>query len=369
MRRLARRSIVGVSLRIPAGAALLLAFGASMLDAAALAAPAPPWAAAPSTVVTQREMTFQSRGALLSGTLFEPADGKLSAIVVATHAASAPLRSAPLYQHLVQMMPPLGIGVFLYDRRGSGKSGGDLARSDLPMLADDAIAAVKRLKALPQLAAKPIGIWGLSQGGWLSLLAASRSRQIAFAVSISAPLVTPDLQMLFSSENSLRIYGYSQDDIDQMVRLRKAVDAYMRGSGDRGTAQALLASAKSKPWFQYLYMRPALQDRATARWRKEIEYDPLPVVKQIDVPALILYGTGDPVEPVARSVARLKPIQAQKPNLTLAVILGADHAMEIASDWKRQMDPSQSGTEKPNAPQYFGLLAAWLTQHGYARAL
>lgn len=31
-------------------------------------------------------------------------------------------RELPLYQHLKEMLPALGIAVFIYDRRGSGKS-------------------------------------------------------------------------------------------------------------------------------------------------------------------------------------------------------------------------------------------------------
>ncbi len=263
------------------------------------------------------------------------------------------------------MLPPLGIAVLAYDRRGSGKSGGDLKGSDYAMLADDAIAAVQMLKADARIDPERIGIWGLSQGGWLSLLAAARSSDVRFVVSISAPVVTPDVQMMFRSENAMRINGYPEAEIDQMRAARKAVDDYMRGTGDRAAAQALVDAIKTKPWFDLLYMGETVGDRATSRWRKEIEYDPLPTLDEVEVPALVLFGANDPVVPVATSVARINARSG--PNLTVQVIAGADHHMATSMTPKAQMDPVQTKRVRPEAPDYFAILASWLTGQGIAR--
>jgi len=323
-----------------------------------------PWSAAPSTVTVSESRTFRSGDATLAGTLHLPKGGHTLAAVVVTHSASKPLRDAALYQHLREMLPPLGIAVLTYDRRGSGGSGGNLKDSDYAMLADDAIAAVRMLKADPRVDPKRIGIWGLSQGGWLSLLAAARSSDVRFVVSISAPLVTPDVQMMFRSENSMRINGYSDAEIDQMRAMRRAVDDYMRGTGDRAVAQALVDAAKDEPWFDLLYMGETVGDRATSRWRKEIEYDPLPTLDQVDVPALILFGANDPVVPVATSAVRIDT--RRSPNLTVRVIAGADHHMATSMTPKAQMDPAQSKWARPEAAEYFAILASWLTGRAIA---
>src|SRR3546814_8946813 len=65
---------------------------------------------------------FRSGDATLSGTLYLPDGGQALGAVVVTHSASKPLRDALLYQHLTEMLPPLGIAVLTYDRRGSGRS-------------------------------------------------------------------------------------------------------------------------------------------------------------------------------------------------------------------------------------------------------
>src|SRR5688500_13720816 len=164
---------------------------ASFAQTAAAREQAPPWSAPATTTIVDEDKVFDSAGARLSGTLYLPRGGKALGAIVVTHAASLPLRDQALYRHLKEILPPLGIAVFVYDRRGSGKSGGDLKASDYNLLADDAIAAVRAVGADPRIDPSRVGIWGLSQGGWLALLAASRSPHVNFAVSIAAPLVTP----------------------------------------------------------------------------------------------------------------------------------------------------------------------------------
>jgi pimeloyl-ACP methyl ester carboxylesterase len=313
--------------------------------------------------VVAEERTFENGPSKLSGTLYLARGRKPQSAIVVTHAAAAPLRELPLYQHLKEMLPALGIAVFIYDRRGSGKSGGDLEASDYTLLADDAIAAVRMLKADTRIDPQRVGIWGLSQGGWLSLLAASRSSEPAFIIAVSAPLVSPDVQMMFRSTNSLRVNGYPQADIEQMIATRKAVDDYMRGSGDRATAQRLVDAAKMKPWFKLLYMGETVADRATSRWRKEIEFDPLRTLDGVKIPALVIYGALDPVVPVAVSVERLR---VAHPKLDVVVIDGADHAMQVSVPAQVQMDPARTREQAPEAVEYFAILASWLTRQAIA---
>jgi uncharacterized protein len=343
---------------------LALALTACPLAHSATSAKPVAWSAPASVTVVEEEKTFENADSKLSGTLYFAQGRPAQAAIVVTHAAAAPSRELPLYQHLKEMLPAIGVAVFIYDRRGSGKSGGDLQTSDYPLLADDAIAAVRMLKADSRIDPKRVGIWGLSQGGWLALLAASRSTEPAFIVSVSAPLVTPDVQMMFRSINVLRVNGYSQAEIDQMTATRKAVDDYMRGSGDRATAQRLVDAAKMKPWFKFLYMGETVGDRASSRWRKEIEFDPLRTLDSIKVPALVLYGAADPVVPVAVSVERLR---TSHPKFDVAVIAGADHSMQVSVPPLTQMDPARTNEQAPEAVEYFAILTSWLTRQGIVR--
>lgn len=323
-----------------------------------------PWSAPATVEVVTEARRFTSGGVELGGTLYLPRGRKPVAAIVVTHSASSPLGDASLYAHLKVMLPALGIAVFTYDRRGSGQSGTKTAGGDYAVLADDAIAAVRSLKSDPRIDPRRIGTWGLSQGGWISPLAASRSPDIAFVVAVSAPVVTADVQMLFSSTNHLRANGHSQAEIDEMTATRNAVDSYMRGTGTREAAQRLIDVAKTRPWFKYTYMGETVRDRAVSGWRKEMENDPLRNLSAVKVPMLVLFGADDAVVPVADSTRRLKAIAARMPKMRVHVIAGADHSMHMAADRKTTLDPKYDGKETADSAEYIAVLSSWLAARG-----
>ena len=327
-----------------------------------------PWAAQPTFSTIAENKTFRNEDTRLSGTLYAPKGAKSFGAIVVLHGASSPLRSSPLYDHLKQLLPALGIAVFVYDRRGTGESAGTPNSGDFTLLADDAIAAIQALKHDPRIDPKRIGVWGLSQGGWLASLAAARSPDVRFAVAISAPVVTADEQMMFSSTNTLRVFGYSQSEIDKMRAARKAVDDYTRGKDTKEHAQHLVEDAARQPWFKYLYMGKTVTERGVVGWRKEISNDPMDVVRRVSVPLLVLYGSTDPVVPVALSRERLRAIEPSHPKMRVVVIADADHSMQIGVDPKRLLDPDEADAASPNSAEYFATLGSWLTQIGVTNA-
>lgn len=326
------------------------------------------WSAPTTPSVASVEKKFSNGSVELSGTLYTPdAAHKVPAFVV-FHDASVPSQDAALYRHLIQMMPPLGVAVFVFDRRGSGKSGGSAANGDFDLLADDGIAARRMLALDPRIDPTRIGFWGLSQGGWLSLLAAARSPETAFAISISAPMTTPDVQMNFAVANILRIKGYSQGDIDVAIAARKAVDDFARGQLDRAAAQKKLDEAIAKPWFDLIYMKKTLLDSDKSGKAKEMRLDPLKTLDSVKAPTLVIFGSADPWVPVKLSTDALRASATQHPNIIVAVVAGADHHMMLSAPLLTQIDTAAFAAQAPDSPEYFGLIAWWLTRQGLARA-
>jgi alpha-beta hydrolase superfamily lysophospholipase len=348
---------------------LILAF-APLLVAAAMPGSAlggPSWSARASATTLAEARSFRSEGITLAGTLYIPEKAKSAPAVVVFHAASSPSRDEALYDHLKQMLPPLGIAVFVYDRRGTGSSGGSAKGNAFELLAADGIEAAKMLARDPRIDSRRIGFWGLSQGGWLSLLAASRYKPTAFAVAISAPMVAPDVQMNFAVANILRIKGYSNADIDLAIAARTAVDNFERGLLDRPTAQARLDAIVDKPWFDLTYMDKTISDPAKSGWAKELAHDPLTSIGDVSAPTLIMYGSVDPWVPAASSVDRLRMITPDHPNFEVAVISGADHMMMTSASPEKQVDPAFFPRQAPDSTEYFGRLAAWLQRRILAR--
>src|SRR5262249_4825407 len=151
----------------------------------------------------------------------------------------------------------MGFAVLIYDRRGSGASSGTLKDIDYATLADDAIAGQNALTKLPRIDANKIGFWGFSQGGWLAVLAAQRSKAAAFAISVSAPLVSPEEQMEFATTNLLILRGYSREDVGQMLDTRKAWTGYLGGTTSRAAAVDALRKAEMQPWFELAFIPKA----------------------------------------------------------------------------------------------------------------
>ena len=73
----------------------------------------------------QEEIQFENTALKLTGTLYLPdSDGRYPVLTVA-HAAGAGTRDFGVYQRLARTLAQEGIGVFVFDRRGSGSSGGN----------------------------------------------------------------------------------------------------------------------------------------------------------------------------------------------------------------------------------------------------
>jgi len=309
------------------------------------------------------DVSFDNGEAALSGTIYRPAQGKVASILIAVHGASGGERSTAIFRHLHESLPRLGMAVLVFDRRGTGRSTGDLKSSDYTVLADDAIAARRLFESDPGLRDAPVGYWGYSQGGWIAMIAGSRDPRAAFVVSVSAPLVSPDLQMIEATRNILRINGASEADIAIAIDAREAVDAHLRGQMDAKTAQAKLDLAKTKPWFPLIYMSGTLGDPKTSRWLKEISYDPMDALSRVEAPTLLVFGQKDVWIPVRTSVERARALDRK--TVTVVSIAGADHAMMESLTPQQQIDSSLSKRFRPESAEYFLALGSWLTSGGF----
>ncbi len=330
----------------------------------AAAATDTPWAVAPQVVINKQSLKFTSAGAQLSGTLYYPEGRRKLGAVIVFHAAAEPSQDAALYTHLKQMLPPLGIAVFVFDRRGTGQSGGGgPGMQGFETLSDDGVAAFRMLAKDARIDPKRIGFWGLSQGGWLTLLAANKEPRAAFAVSVSAPMVKADVQMIFASANILHTRGYPQSVIDQAVATRRAIDGYIRGTVDRVTVERMLDEAERQPWFRQIYLgRNMIEPNSS--WRQQIESDPMRSLGESRAPTLLIFGQEDMWIPVGETINVLKASERQKGQRTVRVISGASHEMMLGVDPKDAMDPALFSKFAPDAPEYLGLLSAWLAEQG-----
>src|SRR4029077_2950277 len=119
-----------------------------------------------------KEATFKSRGTVLVGRLVMPKGEEQVPIVVLLHGSE---HSSALTDYFLQrVLPSEGVGVFVYDKRGTGGSGGHYTQ-DYSLLADDAVAALRKARQLAGTRLGRIGYQGGSQAGWVAPIAANRT--------------------------------------------------------------------------------------------------------------------------------------------------------------------------------------------------
>jgi len=176
------------------------------------------------------EIQVESGAATLVGS-YSPAG---PTVVVAVHGAGEGRRDWYLYRHLHDVLPPAGIGVVTFDRRGEGASTGEPSRGSFAVQADDALALAEAIDA------EQVGLWGISQGGWVAPLAATRSERIAFLVLLASVGVTPAEQMRYATAEQIRRAGFGDDAAARAVALREHAESWIR-CGNTETLEAELA--------------------------------------------------------------------------------------------------------------------------------
>lgn len=302
-----------------------------------------PWYSPATTSIVKRTLTFVNDGATLQGTLYQPNLGYPVPAIVVFHGASEPLASTPLYEHLRDGLPEMGVAVLLFDRRGTGASTGN---PDVPYatLTDDGIAGARAIRELPGIDPQRVGYWGISQGGWLAAFAASRDPHAAFAIAVSAPLVTAETQMEFAMANQLAVLGYGKAEIDAMLEARRKLDGYYNGKNSRADAVRALTEIEGKPWFTLMYLPKADSlppSPLNSTWPKEMDIDSFAAVARIRIPILFLLGDSDPWIPVSGTVALLHRVASTEPLLRYVVVPHANHLM-MTPPARERMDDAQA---------------------------
>ncbi len=98
-------------------------------------------------------------------------------------------------------------------------------------LCGDGLAGIDLLEKRANIQSNQIGVWGLSQGGWLGPLAASRLKQVSFVIAVSGRGVTPGEQMIFQYGRQLQANGLTGAQVEGSQRPSQADLEFPRYGG------------------------------------------------------------------------------------------------------------------------------------------
>jgi pimeloyl-ACP methyl ester carboxylesterase len=145
-----------------------------------------------------------------------------------------------------------GVAVYSFDKPGIGGSSGDWRHFALFDRADQAQAALTLVQAHTAVDSRRVGVWGQSQGGWIVQLVASRTDNLAFAITNSGPAISPREQDIYGVEHTLRAEGRSPEDVERAIVFEHALhEAATRGDDFASVSSALLHEAMGQPWSGY----------------------------------------------------------------------------------------------------------------------
>lgn len=283
-----------------------------------------------------QDVAFQSRGTRLLGRLVLPPGKGRIPIVVLVHGSEHD--SAREIYSLQRLFPAEGIGAFVYDKRGTGGSGGRYTQ-DFNVLADDAVAAMREARRLAGPRAGRVGYQGGSEGGWVVPLAASRA-PVDFAIvsfGLAVTILQEDQQ---SVALDMRFHGFGADETRKALDVARAAEDVIESKGTRGyqVFDDLRRKYRSEPWYRYLHgdftfaVLPLNQVQIKEFVRKfdfeiPFRYEPMPVLEAATTPQLWILGKDDLEAPSAETSRRIRSLIAKGKNYILAVYPGAEHGM------------------------------------------
>lgn len=155
-------------------------------------------------------VSFTSKDAALAGDIYLPAGPAIAGIVLVHGSGPTPRMTA-----IAQRFAANGYAVLTYDKRGVGASGGtyenlyNISWDNLHLLASDAAAAMDKLAAHPRLRGRRIGMFGISQAGWIIPIAAQQNSKVAFMALWSGPVcrVSDELEDSITSAQVIAAEG------------------------------------------------------------------------------------------------------------------------------------------------------------------
>lgn len=323
------------------------------LTAVLLVAPvarAAPDAAAP---VREQEVTFPSGTVTLTGTLVLPAGPGPHPTIVLVHGSGDGPREPLL--HFARRFADDGLLALVYDKRGSGKSQGSWVRASLDDLASDVLAGVRLLRSRPEVDARRIGVWAVSQGGWVVPRAAAREPDaLAFVAVVTGGAVLPRDVERHDAAGKLDAAQVGPERKQKGLALFDRYLAYLGNGKDRTGLEAALKASADQPEGRALQLdRIMPAPDAWNAWSWVANYDPLDDIRKLRVPVLVILGAQDrPILAPESQKRWLDGLSANK-DATVITLLGAGHGATVAGTHHR-------GPGQTYVPGYLQLLDAWL---------
>ncbi len=281
----------------------------------------------------------------IAGTLYVPDTPSTVPLVVVIPGSNDGGRTQWEYRGYGPALASAGVACYVYDKRNVGDSTRVAGRIRFEDYASDVNAIVRNVRLRPGIDAKRVGVFGLSQGGWIAAMAAARNREIRFVVLAAGPSRSVEQQELDRVEYTLRERKASDADTAAALAYTKTMFDASYGRVPASAYTPAFDSLQTKSSWGDVVSGPdpgetaedVLQD-----WRA-VQYDPTSDLRALRVPVLAYFATSDDMVPPDTNLAAMAADLRDAPARKIVLIPGANHGL-FAGQGVTEISPGWPGT-------------------------
>jgi|GEM_PF-1408917 len=263
---------------------------------------------------TVEKMKIRSDSLLINGWLYLPLSGEPWPLVVLTNGGGDVVaRIKSLSDFMAPVLAHCGIAAFVHDKRGTGESEGDYAKTTYEDYIRDAGACAIRLAKDPRIDTSFVGVMGGSEGGRVAIIAASRYPQIKFVISQAGTVVSAIDDRLNAQLNGMMDQQILPDSMVETVKPLWIISFEAWASGDPKKHEeadqeiSLWRTRYNRLWLPFTKKEmDSIPDFRTVlpTWNS-LGYDYLTEMEHFTKPWLAIFGEIDRVVPTDASVRNI----------------------------------------------------------------
>lgn len=310
----------------------------------------------------EETVQFKNGETTLSGVLCLPTTNQAPYPAIVFIVGSGPAErngysySPPLWQEFASR----GFASLAWDKPGVGESTGDWKTQTTEDRAHEGLSAVEFLKQRTDIDSQKIGLWGISQAGWVMPLMISTSKDIAFMISVSAPVGTGAQQEIYRVAHQLLADGISPKDTERALAFTELRFGLMRLNAPYKTYVHAQKLVENEPWLGQIGRFSELEYNFI---QSRTDFSAQSYLEKVTCPVLAIFGERDMIVDVSQSV-EIYPValaKAGNKHVTVRVFPNADHCIFLSqTGGMEEMGRGFQQSVKPFAPGYLQLMGEWL---------
>jgi len=272
-----------------------------------------------SKVIENQNVSFNSNGLKLNGTLWKPQNSFQKGLFFVTSSQGND-RSGTNAE--ASYFANLGYTVFNYDKRGTGKSDGNWQSATIEELCSDDINAIHFFAKIANLSLSEIGIKGNSQGGIKIPYILTKLPELKFGISISCPSGTL-LESDLNNWKNMNIDRIGFENIELATRVQKAGYDYLANNISYKKLSSIKNKYLNQYWFKYVWI-----PEKDIQKDYKLNFSGLPYFKNISQPILVIQGLSDNVIPKnSYLVIKQSLTKSQSSKYEILTLEGTTHSM------------------------------------------